>query len=729
MKKTCITPEQKKELDKAIADGEFSLKKIKKTKSSAERTELVSKYFDDPDLVKKVVRDIETRFSSKKEEIINKYMERNFSDVPAETRKGVLNKFKRMQTLLGAKTEEEFMEELVAHKFGAVISKAEANKLEKTTIEAMILKEKIPPGAKDITDESLAYGEKLVQLENEEAVIFLAKTEFKFSDKDKFKGQKGREALASWSKHLLIAASEYSGATRAFKATADVSGFLRQNAKLALGSAAEQLFIMAGKNTTKHNMKFKIWKNSFWNTVEAVQKTSKYGDHRFYDSVRAEVHAHPNSYNGVYDAASNSYGLRAGVEEQFPSSAPSDWYDKYLTKKLGVTKKTNIFKISEVAFNAVVLKSRFELANETISILKAVDGVNIMDKKWADPAGEFVSAFTGRGGLGKLESGSALFNKILFAPKYAASQFSPYFQIAKGLSTEADNAAARFAMSQNIQFLAGSAGLALTAETFRAFLEGEDPDWESVYDPRSNSFGKVKFPYTDRSLDFTGGNRSVAGLKSGIFSKKFYDARLGIWREKGFFQTVEGKPFYDFISGKFAPVPGVVRDLMKGEQFGGEELPSILTGNFDLEDNLWTTANVVKNLLMPITIENVFLDEGYEKEDLSAAILVAAAEVVGIGTTDIRFKPQNDNWTALLNTDKKAYWRAVDEMWNNVQARIEKLRDSEAFQALPLDVQRDRLERVYTTELDRVIKQSKYRTPEYREALKEIKDKKKESIL
>lgn len=705
-KQICITPEQKSELDKAIARGEFSLEKVQKTKSSAERFELMNKHFDNEEVSKKVVRDIESRLSSKKEEILNDYMKRNFSDVPVETRKGVFNKFKRMKGLLGAKEEKDFLEELVAHKFGVNITKDEANKFEKLTIEAIELKDKIPVKADDVTQESLAYGKKLVELENEEALVFMTKTGFKLSDIKKLKGQKGTELTSNFFKYLVEATGELSGATRAFKATADVSGLLRQNWKIASGAVGEFGLNALKGNPTKENIKYRIWKNSFFNTVKAVQETSKFGDHRFYDSVRAEIHAHPNSYNGIFDVATNSYGLRSGVEEQFPSSIPSDVYDKYVSKTL------NPFKISEVAFNAVVLKARFELANDTIKVLRASEGVNIMDKKWANPAGEFVSAFTGRGGLGSLESGAKLFNKFFFAPKYAASQFSPYFQIAKGVTTQADNTAAKLAMSQNIQFLIGSAALMLTAETLRAFLENEDPDYTSVIDPRSNSFGKVKAPLVDRSVDFTGGNRSVWGLMSGLTSNKFYDTRLGIWREKGFFQTVDGKPYYDFISGKYAPVPSVVRDMLKGEHFGGKEV---------------SATSFVESLLMPITVENV-LEEALDKDDISTAILVMTAEMVGIGTTDIRFKPQNDEWSALLNTDTKAYWRAVDELWDNVQGEVRILRDDEKFQALSRDKQAKKMEKMYKRELDRVIGQSKFKEPSA-EKLKEIKDKKKESIL
>lgn len=719
--KVCITPEQEIELEKAIAKGDFSLTKIQKTKSSSERFELIDRFIGNEDVSKKIVREMEKRIHSKKETIVEDYITRTLSSSTAETRKGVLNKFKRMSQFLGAKEEKDFLEELVAHKFGALITKEQANNFERLTNEAIKLKEK---GIFESTPENpVTYGDKLVELENAEAAVYMGSTGFKFSDYQKIKGQEGAEWISSWSKYLGQAAAEGAGATRAFKATADFSALLRQQWKLFSSAMVEvgynKITDSLLRREPSKNFKYKIWRNSLTNTIKAFTETAKHGDHRFYDSVRAEIHNHPNSYNGVYDAATNSYGLRDGVEEQFPSSIPSDVYDKYISKK------NNIFKISEVAFNAVVLKSRFELANQTIGILKE-SGLNIMDKRYANPAGEFVSAFTGRGGLGPLEKGSELFNKILFAPKYASSQFSPYWQIFKGATIEADNKAARFAAEQNIQFLVGSAALMISAETFRAFVMGDDPDYEGVINPLSNTFGKVNVFGSERSIDFTGGNRSVWGLMTGLFTTKYYDSRLGIWRKKNFFQMADGKAYYDFVSSKYAPVPSVLRDLWKGEQFGGGELPF----GFDstVEENLWTTTKVVRSLLTPIIVENgteEFLTKNSNGENFAAALIVTGSELVGIGASDIRFKPQNDEWNALLNTDKKAYWKAVDELWDNVQGEITRLRSDATFQALDEKTQRERIEKMYTRQLDKVIKQEQYRLVS-KDKLKEIKAEREE---
>jgi hypothetical protein len=700
MSQICITPEQEIAIKEAVKNGDFSLSKLQETKSSSERLELVNKFIGNEDVSKKVVRDIETRLGSKREDIVENYINRTMTSVPSETRKGVFNKFKRMQKLLGAEEDNDFMEELVAHKFGAYITKEEANKFEKLTIEAAELRDKIPAGVTDITDESREYGAKLVELENTESKLVLDRTGFDKADFKKFKDQKGFEKIASWSKYLATGAAEASGATRAFKATGDVSATFRQLWKIFSSGLTESAFSL-GKN----NDKLKIWANSLKTTLEAVKETSKYGDERVYDAVRAEIHAHPNSYNGVFDTASNKFGLRAGVEEQFPSSIPTDTYDKF------VSKKGNLFKISEVAFNSTVLKARFDLANLTIDTIKKGGG-DIMDKKTADAAGEFVSAFTGRASLGAFEKAATVLNKFFFAPRFAASQFSPYNQIIQGFTTKADNPAARLAAKDNIQFLVGSFGLAIAAESARSFIEGEKPDYTSVVDPRSNRFGKVTIPGSHIGADMTGGNRSVIGLFNNMASKKYYDSRLGIWREKSIFQTIEGKPLWDFASGKFAPVPSLLRDLKKGEHFGGKEV---------------SAASIVSNLLMPITVANV-LEEGWQKEDMSSAMIVLATEGSGFGVSDIRFKPQNDEWKALLNTNEKAYWEAVGELWVDVHSELKELRADEKFQSLPRQKQTDKVEKLYKKHLSKVLRQDKYKDV-LKDKLKEIKDERKESIL
>ena len=360
-----------------------------------------------------------------------------------------------------------------------------------------------------------------------------------------------------------------------------------------------------------------------------------------------------------------------------------------------------------MAFNATVLKARFDLANLTIETLRKAD-VNVMDKKFADPAGEFVSAFTGRGGIGPFEQASVFLNKILFAPKYAASQFSPYFQIAKGLTTGADNKASRLAMNQNIEFLIGSFALMTAGVTARAFITGEEADYTSSLNPLSNRFGRVTFPGSNIGIDFTGGTRSVVGLFANLSSDKYYDARLGVWREKGIFQMADGKPYYDFVSAKYAPVPAVLRDMIKGEHFGGKEV---------------TPTSIVTNLLMPITVDNVYA-EGVTKNDWSSATLVLLSEGLGLGATDIRFKPSGDEWRALLNSDEKAYWRAVDELWTNVQSKTKELRADENFQALSEEKQAKKLETIYKIQLKKVINQKQYKEIS-KDKLKEIKDKDK----
>jgi hypothetical protein len=685
--KICITPEQEKEIKAALKKQEFSISKLNKTKSSSERFELVNKYLDNEEVSKKVVREIEKRLNSKKEDIVSDYIERTLKSVPEETRKGVLNRFKRMSKFLGAKEEKDFLEELVAHKFGAYITKEEANNFEKLTNEAIALKEKIPTNAIDITPESLAYGDKVVELANAEARILVKRAGFDIKDYQKFKGQKGWELTANWSKYLLNAAIEGSGAARAFKATADFSATFRQLWKI-FSSGLLQTVYSRGADTRK----LKIWWNAVKATKEAVSQTRKYGDERAYDAIRAQIYAHPNSYNGVFDAAKNGYGLNVGKEEIFPSSVPSDLYDKYASKfRLG--KGANIFKISEVAYNATVLKARFDLANLTIKTLQD-SGANVMDKNIADAAGEFVSAFTGRAGLGKLENAATEFNKLIFAPRFAMSQFSPYIEIFKGLTTRADNPAARLAMQNNLQFLAGTFILLIAAESIRGWITGDETDYRSVIDPRSNRFGKVLFPGTNSAIDFTGGNRSVLGLFGNLASKKYYDARLGVWRQKNIMQLSEGKPIWDFATSKFAPVPALIRDRLRGEHFGGKEV---------------TGQSIVSSLLVPITVGNV-LQETFVKEDLSTAMLVLAGEGSGLSVSDVRFKPSSDEWRALLNSDEKAYWRAVGELWESVHGQVVKLRSDKEFQTYPRDKQVKILEHIYNGEMKRVINQNEYRS-------------------
>lgn len=694
--KVCITPEQEASLKQAIAKGEFSLKKIQETKNSSERLELIQKYIGEGETSKKVVREIEKRLESKKETIVADYIERTFTSVPEETRKGVLNRYKRMLPQLGAKEEKDFLEELVSHKFGAYITKDEANKFEKLTNEAITLKDNIPEDATGVTSESLKYGEKLVELENVEAKILLERTGFNLAEYKKISGQSGTEAIASWSKYLTEGSVEGAAASRSFLATADLSANLRQLWKIFSSGIADTA-LSFGKDTDK----LKIWWKAVQTGWDAFTTTGKYNDARAYDAIRARIHADPNSYRGVYDAAQNAYALRIKSEEQFPSSIPSDLFDK-------ISKKGNLFKMSEVAFNATILQARHELANLTIKTLKE-GGANVMDKEIANAAGEFVSAFTGRGGLGKFEASAEVLNKVFFAPKFAASQFSPYYQILKGLTIKADNPAARLAAQENTKFLVSSMAMMAMATFLKGVLSGEEQDYTAPLNPKSNTFGRVTVPGTDVGIDFTGGNRSVVGLFTAMFTESYYDTRLGVWREKSIMQLSDGKPIYDFITSKYAPVPSILKDIKRGEHFGGKEV---------------SVGSVVSRLLIPITVQNVWEEIDTKESDFSTAMTVLLAEGIGMSASDIRFKPQNDEWKALLNTDEKAYWQAVDELWKGVHFKAKILRQNEDFQNLPSEKQTERLEKMYRNELDRVINQQQYREVS-QDKLKEIKDAKK----
>jgi len=134
-----------------------------------------------------------------------------------------------MQELLGVKDDKDFLEELVAHKFGAVISKTEANKLEKLTVEAIDLKTKVDKlkiaEQTGSSKEELAYGAKIIELSNAETRILLS-GEGNFWDK--FKKLKGESPFtlkgwANWAKYIIDTGTDATGATRSFLATGDVS--------------------------------------------------------------------------------------------------------------------------------------------------------------------------------------------------------------------------------------------------------------------------------------------------------------------------------------------------------------------------------------------------------------------------------------------------------------------------------------------------------------------------
>ena len=77
--------------------------------------------------------------------------------------------------------------------------------------------------------------------------------------------------------------------------------------------------------------------------------------------------------------------------------------------------------------------------------------------------------------------------------------------------------------------------------------------------------------------------------------------------------------FWNFVEGKLSPAFGILVDIAKGEGFVGEKL---------------TPQYLAEQALLPITIQEA---KDIYKDPNSANMIVAMlAEIMGIGTTDLR---------------------------------------------------------------------------------------------
>ena len=76
-----------------------------------------------------------------------------------------------------------------------------------------------------------------------------------------------------------------------------------------------------------------------------------------------------------------------------------------------------------------------------------------------------------------------------------------------------------------------------------------------------------------------------------------------------------GDVFSDFFTSKFSPLLSIIRDIARGEHFGGEQV---------------TSKTVARELVAPITFSTW---QDLQKPGAAPALAAMIAEVLGIGTS------------------------------------------------------------------------------------------------
>ena len=514
--------------------------------------------------------------------------------------------------VLDPKDLQDFKEDLARTRLGFNITFEEAKTINELSAERVESKEKLEsfyeknPSRKDWVKNPvrLEYGLKQVALENYVKDLKLKAEGQKVSIKE--------DPIRAIINPIKESPGFFNNLFKSLMASIDNSFFGRQGIKNLYGSPSQK----------------RIWARNFvksFSDMSAEIRKKKIDGFKPMDFIRADIYSRPNALNGKYKAG--NYQLGVLTEEVFPTSLPE--------KIPGLGR---LFRASETAFSGGALRIRADLADLLISKMD-IQGINSLDPKQARGPGHLVGSLTGRGSLGKATTMAKELNFILWSARFfkgnidtlTAHQFDP--QATKFTKKEA--------RKNLVSVVAHVVGIIMLAK----FLDPESVD----EDPRSTNFGRIKI--FGHWIDITGGMRTIATMASRVVPTY----RNGEW---GFWSKSSTGKWTNLTAGKFgqrdavdiimdtiflnrlAPVASVLRDMYRGEMFGGEP--------FDIKKSIINSAT-------PLSIQNVLevKDESFEN-----ILGVAISEFFGLGVSTYKFK---DNWERKTSKEMKQFKEQVGD--------------------------------------------------------------------
>jgi hypothetical protein len=313
--------------------------------------------------------------------------------------------------------------------------------------------------------------------------------------------------------------------------------------------------------------------------------------------VKADVFSRPNALNGKYKAGGFDLGIK--FEEAFPVSYPGR------IPLLG-----RFFKAAESAFNGMALIMRADYADRVIARAEKY-GKDMSNPDEARGSGKLVNSMTGRGSIGKLDVIGNEINTAIFSIKFLKSNIDVL------TAHIFDPTMGKF---EKIEAAKNLAGIVVTTSAILFTANQLFPD--SVdWDPRSANFGKIRIG--DTRFDVSGGMASIITLASRI-TPTIHDGEWGFYSKSSTTGKVtklnSGKwgsmTVMDIINnywqGKLSPIAGALRDVWKGETFGGQKI---------------TPTGLATQLLTPLPIQT-FLEL---KNNPNSANLLLSMILEGLG--------------------------------------------------------------------------------------------------
>jgi hypothetical protein len=225
---------------------------------------------------------------------------------------------------------------------------------------------------------------------------------------------------------------------------------------------------------------------------------------------------------------------------------------------------------------------------------------------------EFINTATGRGNLGRLNNAAPVLNGILYSPRLMASRINMlnplwYFKQAPQVRREA------------IKSMITTTGVGLTMLGLAKMGGAKVED-----SPISSDFGKIRLGNT--RLDIWGGFQQWVRLTAQMITgemKSTNTGKISKLSNKEYPFTTKLDQAVNFFIGKFAPIPSLAIDLMRGTNAVGEDI-GLKQESFDK--------------LTPLYIQDLI--DAFKEEGIESVLTVGVPAFFGVGTQTYTTKSQ-----------------------------------------------------------------------------------------
>lgn len=564
---TCIPKNVAMALKTRLKSGELTPAKLAEM-TSKERHDYFAKFLDE-DYASSVnaLYEAKTLVADRERGLVTWL--KTVTGMKPEARRELIDRVRKMDRILSPAEEEEFLADLAAKRLGVGVTQDEAK-----TIAALSkdYQDKVADAMNSAkgSDDRIEAGAARVRFDNYVAGL---KRDANVRNIRDWKSQPLRSLGGQF--------SDIGGLAKSLKASMDLSFTFRQGFKSMFAHPVQ-------------------WADNAANGVKlAIRQLGHKGtSDDVINAVKAEIYGRENALNGAYQKMRLDLGT---VEEAYPTSLPEK------VPLLG-----RLYKASETAFNGTAYRLRADVADQMMrEAVRA--GRDVTDKELLRSIGTYVNSLTGRGDLGRAEGFAKAFNNLFFSPRFFKSNVD--FLTAHMFDRTMDPLLKRRAAINLMRMIAGvGSGLAAA--------KAINPDLVN-FDATSADFGKVKVG--DTRVDVTAGMASLLNLlarSADIVARGATQGEVRLGNKKSYDrQNPLGALFATFLSNKLAPLPGVVRDIGKGEGFNGDPM------NLNSTEGL---ANTAAGLFAPIPVTNTL--ELADDPDSIGPILGTMLDGLGFGT-------------------------------------------------------------------------------------------------